>query len=89
LSVEWQSGITRLPGPVSYGCALVSGRVHGEGAIQIDVTADGALIHTITALNTIQRLPANLAETWEVTVKGPVDITTITLAGDPDALFAR
>lgn len=55
---------------------------------EVDVYADGQLVHTFTNLNNVVRLPSGfLARTWEIEVKGNSKITSIYLAWAPSELY--
>lgn len=55
---------------------------------EIDLYADGQLVHTFTNLNNVVRLPSGfMARTWEVEVRGNSKITSIYLAWSPSELY--
>lgn len=55
---------------------------------EVDLYADGQIVHTFTNLNNVVRLPSGfMARTWEIEVKGNSKITSIYLAWTPSELY--
>jgi hypothetical protein len=71
LTPSWTSKQWKLPHPVNFGCAKVT----GAGSVHVTVHADGAVKHDAdVAANTLFMLPGGfLADDWHVELSGDVD----------------
>ncbi|WP_104019128.1 DUF4214 domain-containing protein [Roseovarius nitratireducens] len=83
LAVDWQSRQAHLPTLTSFAAILVEGEELADpSGFEATVYRDGVEHTTITTLGEPARLASGLGRRWSVRVKGKVEITRITLAGD-------
>ena len=85
----WRSGVLKLPSPVTFGAAkvLYENRAEDPQAFAMRVYGDGNLIHTITELDGISRLPGDkMYSEWQVQIEGNQDILSVLIAGSPDEI---
>ena len=91
-TLTWRSKIYDLMSYVPFAVLLVEGTALGanptDTAFSAKVYKDGALFHTITTLNTPERMPSGLGRTWEIEVTGKVRITRIAMAGSVTELMS-
>lgn len=88
--LTWRSKLFDLGFSTSFGCIRVEGtELDAPSAFSCRVYADGALIHTITSLDTAERLPPISGESWEIEVEGAVEITSIAMAHSMSELAGR
>lgn len=84
----WKSKPVRLPGIVSMGAYLFDTTPPASApAFSCAVYANGALLFTTTTPNAIGRLPANLAEVWQIEITTNHTVTRAVIAGSPDEIF--
>jgi len=83
LAADWQSSQFHLPTLTSFGVLLVEGdALDDPSAFEAIVYRDGQEHTTITKMNEPCRLKDGLGRRWSVRVKGKVEISRITLAGE-------
>lgn len=89
-SLKWRSKVFDFPYQTGFAVMLAEGKtLDASSNLEIDVIADGVVILTITGLNTPERLPAIKANTWEIEVRGKVQIESIALATSMRELAQR
>lgn len=68
-------------GVVPFGGSLIDAVMHNQSSLAVSVFADGALVFTTSKLNKVIRLPGGfLARTWEIEVRGNIQVSQITMA---------
>ncbi|MBP0484673.1 hypothetical protein [Sagittula salina] len=84
-ALVWRSGIAALTMPTTFAAARFEGEALGADEADTGFSAriyrDGALLHTVTALNTSLRLPDGKGTRWQIEIEGKVKITRATIAG--------
>lgn len=87
---KWRSKLHDLPYPVGFSCFKAEGDdLEDPSSFEAHIIADGQVIHTITNLNSIERLPNVEARHWEVEIEGRVSVTTFSLATSVAELSGR
>lgn len=76
-------------GVVPLGGSLLASTDRDDPAIGITIVADGREVGYVDKINEVARLPAGFtARTWEIIVRGNVEVTGITLANTPSEIAA-
>lgn len=89
-ALKWRSKVFDLGFSTSFSCIRVEGsELSDPSGFACRVYADGALIRTITSLNTAERLPDTRGQRWEVEVEGAAEITSIAFAHSMAELARR
>jgi hypothetical protein len=87
---SWKSKPHVLTGNgVTFSVTYVRARppVGGSPVFSMEIIADGVVIHTISATNKIERIPAVLAESWQVRVMGNCTVTRVIFADNADEVL--
>lgn len=83
----WRSKMFVLPAARNFGAFIAEGELADVSAFAARIYADGALIATQDALNTVARLPGGfLARNWEVEIESNCKVTAIALGFSPSEL---
>lgn len=84
----WTSKPFRLPGIVSMGAYLFDTTPPATApTFSCEVYANGVLLHTTTTVNAIGRLPANLADVWQIKITTNHTVTRCVIAATPDEVW--
>lgn len=76
-------------GVVPLGGSLLASADRDDPAIGITIIADGREVGYVDKINEVARLPAGFtARSWEIIVRGNVEVTGITLANTPSEIAA-
>lgn len=76
-------------GVIPLGGSLLERTDGDDPAIGITIVADGREVGYVDKINEVARLPAGFtARTWEIIVRGNVEVTGITLANTPSEIAA-
>lgn len=68
-------------GAVPFGGSLLEAVEHDQASLAVSVFADDKLVFTTSKLNKVIRLPSGfLARTWEIEVRGNIQVSQITMA---------
>lgn len=68
-------------GVIPFGGSLLDAIEHDQASLAVSVYADDRLVFTTSKLNRVIRLPAGfLARTWEIEVRGNIQVSQITMA---------
>lgn len=87
-TLVWKSKPMRLPGDASMGAYLFDTTPPADSpTFSCAIYADGALLFTSTTPNAIGRLPANLAEVWQIQITTNHTVTRAVIAGSPDEIW--
>lgn len=90
-SLTWRTGLINMTSDTTFAVALIEGEAlgadAGDTAFAFRVYRDGALIHTVTDLNALRRLPAGLGRSWQFEISGKVRITRAAVAGSVSELM--
>jgi len=85
--MTWRSKVFDLPSPHTFSCAKVEGSLTNDPeTFACDIIADGAVIHTITEINSAVRVPTGWWERIEFEIRGDVAVSAISLATSMDEL---
>jgi len=88
IAADWQSSQFHLPTLTSFGVLLVEGdALDDPSSFEATVYRDGEMHTTVTRLNEPCRLKDGLGRRWSVRVKGKVEISRITLAGEIEEIW--
>ena len=85
----WRSKLAEFKAPVSFGAIFVEGRFlfPTSNFLAVDIYADGALLHQIGTLNSVERLPPGEYARWEVEIRSNARITSFVLAQSVEEIF--
>lgn len=87
-ALTWRSKLYDVLSHTPFAVLLVEGEaLHEAPAFSAKVYRDGVLFHTITALNSPERLPAGLGRTWELEITGKVRVTRAVMAGSVEEIM--
>lgn len=90
-ALTWRSKLIDVLSATPFAVLRVEGTAlgsdAGDTAFAAKVFKDGVLWHTITALNSPERLPAGLGTTFELQIEGKVKITRAIMAGSVEELM--
>lgn len=68
-------------GVIPFGGSLLDAVEHDQASLAVSIFADDKLIFTTSKLNKVIRLPGGfLARTWEIEVRGNIQVSQITMA---------
>jgi len=84
----WRSAVYDVRYPISFAVAVIEGVASASATpeVALNIYADGQLIHTITEMNVPRKLPAILAQEWQVEIVSNAEIQRVVVAEDMEAL---
>lgn len=87
---RWRSKVYDFAFDALFSVILVEGEdLESPSGFEARVYADNQLIHTITELNQVHRLPVARANHWEVEILGHASVTSASLASSMSELAGR
>lgn len=89
-TMTWRSKLFSSFVPVTYGAVFIRTErpmITGD-VLNVRIYADGALVHTVTRSNQIERLPGGLmAQEWDIELESNMGIVTFQMASSVDELM--
>lgn len=88
-TAEWWSKPFILPTPTTFSTVRIDAEPPATGTptFSLGVYADNVLLHTITEVNALKRLPAKVSANWSFRFLTNYTVTRAVIAGTADELF--